>query len=57
MASTELLEALVTSGMENSVFSKANQVTRVSQMCSRYPKSSRSDQGYSSLITSRVRLG
>jgi hypothetical protein len=46
MASTELLEALVTSGMENSVFSKANQVTRVSQTCSRYPKSSGSDQGY-----------
>jgi hypothetical protein len=46
MANTELLEAWVSSGKANSVSSKANQVTRVSQTCSSYPKLSRSDQGY-----------
>jgi hypothetical protein len=34
MANTELLEAWVSSGKANSVSSKANQVTRVSQMLS-----------------------
>jgi hypothetical protein len=57
MANTELLEAWVSSSKENSVSGKANQVTRVSQTCLSYPKLSRSDQGYSSLIMSRVRLG
>jgi hypothetical protein len=46
MANTELLEAWVSSGKANSVFGKANQVTRVSQMCSSYPKLSGSNQGY-----------
>jgi hypothetical protein len=46
MANTELLEAWVSSGKANSVSGKANQVTRVSQMCSSYPKLSRLDQGY-----------
>jgi hypothetical protein len=46
MANTELLEAWVSSCKANSVSGKANQVTRVSQMCSSYPKLSRSDQGY-----------
>jgi hypothetical protein len=40
MANTELLEAWVSSGKANSVSSKANQVTRVSQMLSEM------DQGY-----------
>jgi hypothetical protein len=46
MANTELLEAWVSSCKANSVSGKANQVTRVSQMCSSYPKLSGSDQGY-----------
>jgi hypothetical protein len=46
MANTELLEAWVSSGNTNSVSSKANQVTRVSQACSSYPNLSGSDQGY-----------
>jgi hypothetical protein len=46
MANTELLEVWVSLGKANSVFDKANQVTRVSQTCSSYPKLSRSDQGY-----------
>jgi hypothetical protein len=46
MANTELLDAWVSSGKANSIFGKANQVTRVSQTCSRYPKLSGSDQGY-----------
>jgi hypothetical protein len=46
MANTELLEAWVSSGKVNSVFGKANQVTRVSQTCSSYPKLSGSNQGY-----------
>jgi hypothetical protein len=46
MVNTELLEALVSSGMVNSVSGKANQVTRVSQMCSSYSKLSGSNQGY-----------
>jgi hypothetical protein len=46
MANTELLEAWVSSGKANSVSGKANQVTRVSQMCLSYPKLSGSDQGY-----------
>jgi hypothetical protein len=46
MANTELLEAWVSSGKANSVFSKANQVVWVSQMCLSYPKLSRSNQGY-----------
>jgi hypothetical protein len=57
MANTELLEAWISSGKANSVSGKANQVTRVSQTCSSYPKLFRSDQGYYSLITSWVRLG
>jgi hypothetical protein len=40
MANTELLEAWVSSGKANSVSSKANQFTRVSQMLSEM------DQGY-----------
>jgi hypothetical protein len=46
MANTELLEAWVSSGKAKSVSSKENQLTRVSQMCSSYPKLSVSDQGY-----------
>jgi hypothetical protein len=46
MANTELLEAWISSGRANSVSGKANQVTRVSQTCSSYPKLSGSDQGY-----------
>jgi hypothetical protein len=46
MANTKLLEAWVSSGKANSVSSKANQVTRVSQMCSSYPMLSGTDQGY-----------
>jgi hypothetical protein len=46
MADTELLEAWISSGKANSVSGKADQVTRVSQTCSSYPKSSGSDQGY-----------
>jgi hypothetical protein len=46
MANTELLEAWVSSGKANSVYGKANQVTRVSQTCSSYPKLSGSDRGY-----------
>jgi hypothetical protein len=57
IANTELHEALVTSGKADSVSGKANQVTRVSQTCSSYPKLSGLDQGYSSLIMRPVRLG
>jgi hypothetical protein len=46
MANTELLEAWISSGKENSVSSKANQVTRVLQTCLSYPKLSGLDQGY-----------
>jgi hypothetical protein len=46
MANTELLEAWVSSGKANSISSKANQVTWVSQTCSSYPKLSGSNQGY-----------
>jgi hypothetical protein len=46
MANTELLEAWISSGKANSVSGKANRVTRVSQTCSSYLKSSGSDQGY-----------
>jgi hypothetical protein len=46
MANTELLEAWISSGRANLVSGKANQVTRVSQTRSTYPKLSRSDQGY-----------
>jgi hypothetical protein len=57
MDNTKLLEAWVSLGKANLVSSKANQVTRVSQTCSSYPKLSGSDKGYSSLIISWVRLG
>jgi hypothetical protein len=61
MANTELLEAWISSGKANSVSSVANYVTWVSQMCLTYQKvirvRSRLHKGYSSLITSRVRLG
>jgi hypothetical protein len=50
MANTELLEAWISSGKTNLVFGKANQVTRVSQTCSSYPKLSRSDEGYLKVI-------
>jgi hypothetical protein len=50
MANIELLEAWVSSGKVNSVSGKANQVTRVSQMCSSYPKLSGLDQGYLKVI-------
>jgi hypothetical protein len=43
---TELLEAWISSGKANSVSCQANQVTRVSQTCSSYPKLFGSDQGY-----------
>jgi hypothetical protein len=43
MANTELLKARISSGKANSVFGRANQVTRVSQTCSSYPKLSESD--------------
>jgi hypothetical protein len=46
MTNTELLEACVSLGKANSVCGKANQVTRVSQMCLSYPELSGSDQGY-----------
>jgi hypothetical protein len=46
MVNTELLEAWVSSAKVNSVSGKANQVTRLSQTCSCYPKLSRSDNGY-----------
>jgi hypothetical protein len=46
MDNTELLEAWISSGKVNLVSSKANQVTRVSQTCSSYPKLFGSDQGY-----------
>jgi hypothetical protein len=46
IANTELLEAWVSSSKANSVFCKANQVTRVFQTCSSYLKLSGSDQGY-----------
>jgi hypothetical protein len=42
----ELLEAWISSGKANSVSYQANQVTRVSQTCSSYPKLFGSDQGY-----------
>jgi hypothetical protein len=38
IANTELLEAWVSSDKENLVSGKANQVTRVSQTCSSFPK-------------------
>jgi hypothetical protein len=50
MANTELLEAWIGSGMANLVSGKANQVTRVSQTCLSYPKSTGSDQGYPKVI-------
>jgi hypothetical protein len=46
IANTELLEAWVSSDKENLVSGKANQVTRVSQTCSSFPKLCGSDQGY-----------
>jgi hypothetical protein len=46
MANTGLLEAWVSLGKANSVSGKENVVTRVSEMCSSYPKLSVSDQGY-----------
>jgi hypothetical protein len=46
MANTELLEAWISSSKENLVSDRANQVTRVSQTCSSYPKLSGSDHGY-----------
>jgi uncharacterized protein YidB (DUF937 family) len=50
MANTELLDAWIGSGKANSVSDKANQVTRVSQTFSSYPKSSGLDQGYLKVI-------
>jgi hypothetical protein len=46
MYNTKLLEAWISLGKANSVSGKANQVTRVSQTCSSYPKLSGSDKGY-----------
>jgi hypothetical protein len=46
MTNTELLEAWISSGKENSVSGKANLVTWVWGRCSSYPKLSRSDQDY-----------
>jgi hypothetical protein len=56
MANTELLEAWISSGKANSVSSKANQVTPVSQTCSTYPKSSGSDQGYLKGTLAKLRV-
>jgi hypothetical protein len=57
MANTDLLEAWVTSSKANSVFGKANQVTRVSLDVFELPKVIRVEprlpKGYSSLITSQ----
>jgi enolase len=57
MANTELLEAWISSGMANSVSSKANHVTRVSQTCLSYPKSSGSDRGYLKVIPAKLHVG
>jgi hypothetical protein len=57
MANIKLFEAWVTSGKANSVSSKANQATRVSQMCLSYPKLSRSDQGYLKVTLGKLRVG
>jgi hypothetical protein len=46
MANTGLLEAWVSSGKTNLVSGKTNQVTRVSQTCTNYPKLFGSDHGY-----------
>jgi hypothetical protein len=46
MANIEFLEAWISSGKANLVSGKANQVTRVSQACSSYPKLFGLDQGY-----------
>jgi hypothetical protein len=46
MASAKLLDACISSGKANLVSGRANQVTRVSQTCSSYPKSSGSDLDY-----------
>jgi hypothetical protein len=46
MANTKLLEAWVSSSKAHSVSSKANHVTRVSQMCLSCPKLFSSDQDY-----------
>jgi hypothetical protein len=46
MTNIRLLKVWVSSGKANSVSDKTNQVTRVSQMCSSYPKLSRSHQAY-----------
>jgi hypothetical protein len=46
MANTELHEAWISSDEANSVFGKANQVTRVPQTCLSYPKLSELDQVY-----------
>jgi hypothetical protein len=43
MANTELLNACISSVKANSVSVRANQVTRVSQTCSSYPKLSGMD--------------
>jgi hypothetical protein len=50
MANTKLLEAWVNPSKAYSVFSKPNQVTRVSQTCLSYLKLSGSDQGYLKVI-------
>jgi hypothetical protein len=50
MANTELLEAWISSGREKLVCDKANQVTRVSQTCSSYPKLSGSNKDYLKVI-------
>jgi hypothetical protein len=57
MDNTELLEAWVSSGKANLVSVKANQVTRVSQTCSSYPKLSGSDQGYLDVTLAKLRVG
>jgi hypothetical protein len=43
MANIELLEAWISSGKANLVSGRVNRVTRVSQMCSSYPKLSGSN--------------
>jgi hypothetical protein len=45
MPNTELLEAWISLGKANPVSGRSNQVTRVSRMCSSYPKLSGLEQG------------
>jgi hypothetical protein len=57
MANTELLEAWISLGVANLVSGRANQVTRVSQTCSSYPKLFESDQGYPKDTLAQLQVG